>query len=469
MSRNKFAVGLLLAGLVGLVPESTVRAAAISWGAPFEFVTEDDLDLTFGPVVYAQNGGDNIGNEAFIPVAVVPTLPDPKPVTVGGTTIEFQGIEAVYGEDASFGMIGFPFETFGDAVDHLPGQSFDVTFDILNARTFAIPQVVFDPAPATLFDPLEEPDYSIATGNAELDSILDSQVFMDSRNSLGAGSALADSGTLVIQLNNLMVGNNYQVQIIGGADDRAFANDPNVIDPTYMATSTSGGLSPIGTLSDGLGNQVSNVGAFLDLDGDAQGHVTSVLGQFTADATAQTVNFHLQRGRNAGISAIILTEEAASPNCDFNNDNVCNGADIDLLVAAIQDPQSDPLFDLNGDGTVDATDVTDSNSGWLAIAGGENSDVTDGNPFLLGDANLDGTVDVSDFNAWNAAKFTDTPQWTSGDFNADGTVDVSDFNLWNGNKFTRSGGPVSVPEPHISLLAAGGLACAIRRRFLPKR
>ena len=32
--------------------------------------------------------------------------------------------------------------------------------------------------------------------------------------------------------------------------------------------------------------------------------------------------------------------------------------------------------------------------------------LTGGNPFLEGDANLDGSVDVSDFNAWNGNKFT---------------------------------------------------------------
>ena len=53
----------------------------------------------------------------------------------------------------------------------------------------------------------------------------------------------------------------------------------------------------------------------------------------------------------------------------------------------------------------------------------------------MGDANLDGRVDVSDFNLWNNNKFQ-TGTWSSGDFTCDGVVDVSDFNVWNNNNFT---------------------------------
>ena len=47
--------------------------------------------------------------------------------------------------------------------------------------------------------------------------------------------------------------------------------------------------------------------------------------------------------------------------------------------------------------------------------------------FIPGDANLDGSVDVSDFNLWNQNKFTELAAWSAGDFNADGIVDVSDL------------------------------------------
>ncbi|MEM7314184.1 MAG: hypothetical protein AAF497_13635 [Planctomycetota bacterium] len=88
---------------------------------------------------------------------------------------------------------------------------------------------------------------------------------------------------------------------------------------------------------------------------------------------------------------------------------------------------------------------------------------------LPGDGNLDGVVDVADFNLWNANKFdSDTEAfWEDGDFNRDGVVDVSDFNLWNAHKFTSSspGGIAAVPEPHGFLLGVIALLwCGLAQR-----
>lgn len=57
---------------------------------------------------------------------------------------------------------------------------------------------------------------------------------------------------------------------------------------------------------------------------------------------------------------------------------------------------------------------------WLNDAGTNNI----GSPYLHGDANLDGAVDVTDFGIWSSARFSATPEWCSGDFNADGFVDA---------------------------------------------
>jgi hypothetical protein len=101
-------------------------------------------------------------------------------------------------------------------------------------------------------------------------------------------------------------------------------------------------------------------------------------------------------------------------------------------------------------------------------AGGVNVDQTGGNPYLPGDADLDGVVDVSDFNAWNNNKFTNIAAWCSGDFTADGVVDVSDFNTWNGNKFNSSMDGVAVPEPAMAsflVVAFVCSACCLRSRY----
>lgn len=154
---------------------------------------------------------------------------------------------------------------------------------------------------------------------------------------------------------------------------------------------------------------------------------------------------------------ITITAPAQTQTGDFDGDGEWDCADIDALVGEIVAGTNNVAFDLTGDGIVDEADVNDPTLGWLAIGGANNPAATNGNPFLTGDANLDGSVDVSDFNVWNGNKFSSIPAWCSGDFNTDGSVDVSDFNLWNSSKFMSSG-PAVVPEPASGLmLVVGGL------------
>ena len=90
-----------------------------------------------------------------------------------------------------------------------------------------------------------------------------------------------------------------------------------------------------------------------------------------------------------------------------------------------------------------------------------------------GDADLNLTTDVRDFNAWNTNKFTSGTTWASGDFDGNGLTDVRDFNVWNTSKFTAVGNPAptadgQVPEPGSLILlvcAALLLGCRQRRRI----
>ena len=147
---------------------------------------------------------------------------------------------------------------------------------------------------------------------------------------------------------------------------------------------------------------------------------------------------------------------------DFNADGLSDCADVDALVEEIVRGSNTPTFDLTGDGQVDHADLT----AWLAQAGSTN--LPSGDSYLVGDANLDGSVDVSDFNIWNGNKFTNRIGWCSGDFDADGSVDVSDFNLWNSNKFSAADNTTIVPEPPDSstfLLGFMVLGCLRRRTW----
>jgi hypothetical protein len=118
---------------------------------------------------------------------------------------------------------------------------------------------------------------------------------------------------------------------------------------------------------------------------------------------------------------------------DLNFDGSIDGTDIDLLQANITNGPAEPsLFDLTQDGIVDLADRDQ----WLWEAG--RAILPTDQAFPLGDANLDGVVDTSDFAIWNNNKFSLDSNWTSGDFDADGAIDTSDFSIWNEHKFSTA-------------------------------
>lgn len=126
---------------------------------------------------------------------------------------------------------------------------------------------------------------------------------------------------------------------------------------------------------------------------------------------------------------------------DYNGNGQFECTDIDALVSDVVSGNNSASFDLTGDGLVNSDDM----DAWLAEAGEAN--LGPGKTYQYGDGNLDGFVEVADFNIWNENKFTSTTGWCEGDFTADGSVDVSDFNAWNDHKFTTADALV-VPEPH---------------------
>ena len=77
-------------------------------------------------------------------------------------------------------------------------------------------------------------------------------------------------------------------------------------------------------------------------------------------------------------------------------------------------------------------------------------------PYLLGDANLDGIVDGSDLTALGENWLAHPNTWQLGDFNADGTVSAHDLNEIGRNwqaSIPSNAETESVPEPsRITLL-----------------
>ena len=93
-----------------------------------------------------------------------------------------------------------------------------------------------------------------------------------------------------------------------------------------------------------------------------------------------------------------------------------------------------------------------------------------------GDANLDGQVNLGDFNRLAANFGASNSFWHRGDFNYDGNVNLSDFNLLAANFGLSAAGPevtpqdwarlgAAIPEPAgIALVGAGAVALLPRRR-----
>ena len=156
---------------------------------------------------------------------------------------------------------------------------------------------------------------------------------------------------------------------------------------------------------------------------------------------------------------LLKLSDSSFSNADLNADELINCDDVDLLVSEIASANHGAIFDLNGDGLVDADDL----NRWLVMAGAAN--LLSGNPYLPGDGNLDGAVDASDFNIWSSNRLSQTAAWCSGDFNADGFIDASDFNVWNSHRLmSSSGAPAAVPEQESLWLSFMALALLATHR-----
>ncbi len=162
----------------------------------------------------------------------------------------------------------------------------------------------------------------------------------------------------------------------------------------------------------------------------------------------------------AGNQYVTIANSSNGPDGDFNDDGNWDCEDIDALVAEVVAATNAGSFDLNADGSVDEDDV----AAWLVEGGAQNPDETGGNPFLPGDADLNGSVDGLDFFIWNDNKFDPVTRWCLGNFDANSAVDGQDFFIWNEFKFQTSSSNV-VPEPcGLVLLICGGWFAALRRR-----
>ncbi|MFW6153860.1 MAG: lamin tail domain-containing protein [Planctomycetota bacterium] len=130
---------------------------------------------------------------------------------------------------------------------------------------------------------------------------------------------------------------------------------------------------------------------------------------------------------------------------DFNHDARVDAIDIDLINQAVRAGTGDQQFDLDGDGDADGGDVTYLLNTILGTH--------------AGDFNLDGYVDLDDFDIIKAG-FGRSAGWAGGDATGDGVVDLEDFVAFKKNYGAQ---PIQQVEPDnllapldvLSQLAAG--------------
>ncbi len=265
----------------------------------------------------------------------------------------------------------------------------------------------------------------------------------------GDGTEMTDS----VQIRNSIVHNNgtasgqtdlsialgisriVESNLIGVANTNVFptgtGNNLIGVNPMLASLASNGGHvqthallpnSPAIDFNDG--SQIANLPSY-----DARGYARVVDGDGDGSAEIDLGSYELQTGIDG----------------DFNDDGIYDCADIDYLTSVIANATHPPAADLTGDGIVDTND----RDAWLAEAGEAN--LGPGKAYRLGDANLSGSVDASDYNIWNSHRFSLDAVWCNGDFSTDGSIDVSDLILWNQNRFTFSGSPPSRDVAHATI------------------
>lgn len=154
-------------------------------------------------------------------------------------------------------------------------------------------------------------------------------------------------------------------------------------------------------------------------------------------------------GSEFDANSVVLSDFLLGILGDFDSNGILEVADINLLSANVGG--TDDMFDLTNDGQITEAD----REFW----------VTDLKETFFGDADLNGTVEFSDFLTLSG-NFGESGGWEHGDFDGSGLVDFTDFLRLSAN-FGQSdlGFATAVPEPHASdFLGLGSVALLICTR-----
>lgn len=157
---------------------------------------------------------------------------------------------------------------------------------------------------------------------------------------------------------------------------------------------------------------------------------------------------------------ILRFKRPATNPFDLNADGKCDAADIDLLADAVRKGSLEDRFDVNASGHLDDADRVFY--------------VEEVKHTYIGDSNLDGQFNTSDFVAvFQVGEYEDDEQqnsgWADGDWNGDAEFNTADFvAAFQSGGFElgpRAAQVAAVPEPSLAGWAALLVAALSRRRF----
>jgi hypothetical protein len=269
---------------------------------------------------------------------------------------------------------------------------------------------------------------------------------------------------------------------------------------TYIQSGGSANIGSVsGTGSTNIGPGVTlNVGNFTQLGGLVSSGTVNINGggtvkSITGNGALSIEGGTLQLAVNAGLNSVSSLSIGANAALDIGNSrlliNYGSGKDPIASIAAWIE---NGFFGLPGPAIV-SSDIAgaDAASG-LSYGIGYADSADPGNPAdlpsgtveimftLLGDANLDGTVNSEDFTPFSHNLGQSGMMWDDGDFNYDGTVNAEDFTPFSHNlnqsavlaaqigvfDATANGtGLANVPEPACAgMMVMAGLGIMRRRR-----
>jgi fibronectin-binding autotransporter adhesin len=319
----------------------------------------------------------------------------------------------------------------------------------------------------------------------------------DNANSAGSTTSLVvSSGSLTLTGTNSYAGNTtvntgasltFSSATFAGTTFPAGENIANNGSLALNDSVTVGSITGSGSTSVGAGQAVSvntiNQGGTLDNEGSLTVFAGGAVGRLTETGTAGSLALYggtLQLAANAAPSSQSVLYIASGAALDITNNimfiDYGTGPDP---IASIAQWIANGFSDLPGpqiiSSSIASADAASGLSYGIGYADGADGLVA-GLPSgeieimftLLGDANLDGTVNAEDYTPFSHNLGQSGMYWDDGDFNYDGTVNAEDYTLFAHNigqsaQYASTGGPLEPANSSLSLTnvpepASAGLA-----------